>query len=720
LSLGAIYVLLAARLRLSVPRSVLVRIHDTCRGNPLFALEIARALKERGLPEPGQPFEIPSDAEAIFAVRLDQLSGDTLDALAVAATTASPTCSLLSRTHANALEPAVHAGIIRLEGERIYFTHPLLASAAYARLDSAARRKLHRRIAAAVTDPEERARHLALAADAPDGEVSTALDKAAEQAAARGAYAAAAELAELAVKLMPPDDANHLLRKRLAAHHHFFAGDIARAREILETLIGELPPGVERARALLQLAEARSGEVVAMLSLREQAALEAVGDDLTLAVAHRWLSQTLFVSGDPGRALDHARRALAAAERSGDTRATALSLAYVVWLELWNDRVTPGLLERALALEEGAGYLRLYESPSVVEAIRLMVLEDDLDGSRERLSAAESIARDHGDDESRALLLIHLAMVEYRAGGLDHAVRYATESIDLREQFGFSPGAHLYVLALAEAARGRIGTARAAAERGRELCEQVGNELYAVSNLRALGFLALSTGDWPVAAQILAPLPERLAARGYGRVTVLQVLPDAIEALIAVGEVGRAATQLRDLDETARLGITYAHARAARCRGLLAAAERDYATALEAFEDALSAHEELPDPLERGRTLLALGQVRRRLKQKRLAKEALEDALAIFEQTGAVVWAGRARVELERIGLRRRAPDELTETEQQVAELAAAGLKNREIAAQAFLTPKSVEDVLQRVYRKLDIHSRAELGARMATTVGRG
>jgi DNA-binding NarL/FixJ family response regulator len=109
-----------------------------------------------------------------------------------------------------------------------------------------------------------------------------------------------------------------------------------------------------------------------------------------------------------------------------------------------------------------------------------------------------------------------------------------------------------------------------------------------------------------------------------------------------------------------------------------------------------------------------LGQVRRRLKQRRLAREAFEEALSILEGLGAGLWAEKAHVELARVGLRRGAPDELTETEQRVAELAASGLKNREIAAHVFMTPKSVEDVLRRVYRKLDIHSRAELGAKMA------
>ena len=127
-------------------------------------------------------------------------------------------------------------------------------------------------------------------------------------------------------------------------------------------------------------------------------------------------------------------------------------------------------------------------------------------------------------------------------------------------------------------------------------------------------------------------------------------------------------------------------------------------------------------PFERGRTLLAKGQVHRRRKEKRLADERLHEALAIFESLGAPLWADRARAELARIGLRPRAPDDLTETERRVAELAATGLSSRQIAEQAFLAPKTVGNVLGRVYEKLGIHSRAELGARMggrATPEGR-
>jgi DNA-binding CsgD family transcriptional regulator len=129
---------------------------------------------------------------------------------------------------------------------------------------------------------------------------------------------------------------------------------------------------------------------------------------------------------------------------------------------------------------------------------------------------------------------------------------------------------------------------------------------------------------------------------------------------------------------------------------------------------AIAAHDRLPMPFERGRTLLAKGRLHRRRKEKRLADETLREALATFEALGAPDWAAKARVELGRVGRRPHAPDTLTETERRVAELAATGLTSREIAERAFLAPKTVGNVLGRVYEKLGIHSRAELGAVMA------
>jgi DNA-binding NarL/FixJ family response regulator len=152
---------------------------------------------------------------------------------------------------------------------------------------------------------------------------------------------------------------------------------------------------------------------------------------------------------------------------------------------------------------------------------------------------------------------------------------------------------------------------------------------------------------------------------------------------------------------------------ALRCRGLVCAADGDTAGALAAFERALTDRSDPPWVFERGRTLLCLGTVRRQAQQKKAAREVLEQALSIFEELGARLWAEKARAELRRISGRRTAA-ELTETERQVAELAAQGSSNKEIAAQLFMGVSTVEAHLSRVYRKLGVRSRNGLGPELA------
>jgi DNA-binding CsgD family transcriptional regulator len=191
-------------------------------------------------------------------------------------------------------------------------------------------------------------------------------------------------------------------------------------------------------------------------------------------------------------------------------------------------------------------------------------------------------------------------------------------------------------------------------------------------------------------------------------------LADAIEALVATGDVERAKRLAEALHAWGRrFERPWALATSGRCRALLAAAAGDLDGAVTAAVEALVAHERLPFPFEEARTLLVLGQLQRRRGERRDARATLERAAAIFERIGARRWLEKANSEIARIGVR-RAPTELTESEQRVAELAAAGLTNPEIAARLFMSRRTVEANLARAYRKLDIRSRAELGAVMA------
>ena len=226
----------------------------------------------------------------------------------------------------------------------------------------------------------------------------------------------------------------------------------------------------------------------------------------------------------------------------------------------------------------------------------------------------------------------------------------------------------------------------------------------------ALGLLDLSLERFDAVHQLLGPLGARLEAGGVREPGSVRFTPDEIEALIALGRMEEAEALLSILEcQAAQLGRASALASAARCRGLVCAARGDLEGALVSLQEALPAHERASMPFEHARTLLALGATRRRARMKRPAREALEQALAIFEELGARLWADKARAELARIGGRPAATGELTPTERRIAALAAEGRSNKEIATALFVTPKTVGTQLSRIYRKVGVHSRTEL-----------
>jgi DNA-binding CsgD family transcriptional regulator len=206
-----------------------------------------------------------------------------------------------------------------------------------------------------------------------------------------------------------------------------------------------------------------------------------------------------------------------------------------------------------------------------------------------------------------------------------------------------------------------------------------------------------------------------MVSLGVGDPAALRSVPDEIEALVTLGELGRAEALLDPFEQQASfMGRRWAAAAASRCRALVCSGHGDLAAAVGAADRAVDGHRELPYPFELGRSLLVQGVVHRRRKEKAVAAEAFREAVEIFDRLGTPLWADKARAEIRRVGLRPRAPLELTATEARVAELAASGLTNREVADALFVSPKTVESNLAKVYRKLGIRSRAELGATIA------
>jgi DNA-binding CsgD family transcriptional regulator len=225
-----------------------------------------------------------------------------------------------------------------------------------------------------------------------------------------------------------------------------------------------------------------------------------------------------------------------------------------------------------------------------------------------------------------------------------------------------------------------------------------------------LGLVALSGGDADAAVRHLRPAAHLLRAMGIEEPGMFSLTSDLAEALVAVGHVEEAETLARRMREQgARLDRPVARGAAARCLGLVAAARGRLDEALAELDAAVKEHEVAVQPLEHARSLLVRGEILRRAMRRRAARETLRASAQLFHGAGAPVWVARAHAAAARIGGRAQSPVELTPTEAQVAALVAAGKTNAEVAADLFVSVKTVEANLSRVYRKLGVRSRREL-----------
>jgi DNA-binding CsgD family transcriptional regulator len=721
LSLGALRRLLEERLGRVYARPLLRRLHKVSGGNPFYALELARVIGPDHELSPGEPLPVPARLGDLVDARLRVLPPETIAVLGAAAALADPTLELLEAAMGagarKRLGPALEAGLVELEHGRLRFAHPLFAERVHAVLEPGAARALHARLAAIVPDLEQRARHLAASAERPDEVVAQTLEEAAGAARSRGAPASAAELADAAVRFTPPERPTEVFRRMLAAADILeVAGEATRARTLLEELVAREPRSRKRAVALDRLARIVE-DADSAIRLFEQARTEA-GDDLALKVTvEQGLAGAKWVAWrDVPEAARHLREALRLSEQLRDDRTLVRVLGALVWIEAFlgsadgSDR-----LERALNLRERVEDLPLADDPRWTQA-NVLAWTDRLGQSRAVLETlcGEAVTRD--EEGALAMFLHMLARVEWRLGDWRGARGHVDQAEELARHLDLDT---IRAFALTkqvsfDAHLGDVDAARERAAEGLAVAAESGAVWTETSIREALGLLALSRGDAVEARRQLEPMAERTWAAGIREPTNLREMPYAVEALVAVGETERAAELLVAFEgEARRLDRASGLALAGRCRGLLATGDGDFEDAQRAFEEALLQHRRFEEPFELARTLLSFGSVQRRAKQRGHARELLGRALAIFEELGARLWAQRTRAELARIGGRAPSSGELTAGEQQLAELVAEGLSNKEIAAALFVTPKTVGTKLSRIYAKVGVHSRTELVRRL-------
>ncbi len=716
LSLGGLHELLSTRLGRSFPRPAMVRIAEVSGGNPFYALEMARTIDT----EP----DLPRSLSDLVRLRITGLDHDTQDALLAAACVAEPTVDMLARATgttaermATLLEEVESRGILEITGNRVCYAHPLLARGVYVDASAARRRRMHRAVADVVDQPELKARHLALATSRNDPEILKALDDAANAARARGAPAAAAELVDLAIKL-GGDTPSRRLR---SAGHHFRAGDVDQAYGLVEPLIANLRPGTLRALALNLLAgiwiyRRSFEEATAALEDAVRDAEENIG---VLAQTLMTLSFARANSGDYEEALSNSEAAVKYAEELGVPVLTSQALAdWVILSALCGHGFDEASLQRAIDLEDPDVDVPIpFRGHSA--AAQVLSWAGRLDEAHEHMQVLQRRCLDRGADSDMLFVAVWSALINVWRGNFAEGAETADDAMERAEQMGGDHGLviALTVRGLVAAYTGRVEAARADAQAAIEAAERFGAPNLAEWPIMTLGFVDVSVGDYEKALADLQPLVSSFDKLHCTEIIKAGFVPDAAEALIGVGRSAEAEPMIEALEHNGRrLDRPWMLAIGARCRAMVFASSGDVEAAERSARQAMVEHDRLSMPFERARTQLLLGQLQRRKRQKQAAATTLGEALAAFEKLGSPLWAERARAEMARTNVTPGRANELTPSEKRVAELAASGMTNRDIAATLFVSAKTVEANLTQVYRKLGIRTRAELGRLM----GRG
>ena len=624
--------LLAERLKLRLSRQSVRRIVETTLGNPLFALEVARAIGDRddvpvsGALEDMLGTRVANLPDAHRRVLLAVALGPGLDLAELAVV-------------APAVDEAWAAGLIVVERDRVRASHPLLAEAAKNRALSADRRAVHRSLASVTAEPELQALHLALAADRPDAELADRVAAAAQASSARGARQQAVRLAEHALRLTPADAPEHSRRLLALAHALEIAGDADRITALLEPVASHLPAGPVRAEAWLLLSEGGAVRTFADYDHYLDLALaECDGDPALLAdvLAKKSVDASASRIATMAKAERFALDALAAGERAGP-EAERVALMALAWVRAMTGHPIDDICARHRAATDAAPYLA--ESPERIAGQQL-VWRGEIAPARALLGRLLALADERGEANSYALLRLHVTELELRAGNWDAAER-------LLDEWAQSADADLLVPPMYERCRALMYAGRGDAEEAEEWATR------AIDDARTVGILwdeheALRAR---VQVALLADEPDRGAASaravweptrrdGVDEPGVYPVAPDLVEALARLGELDEARAVTERLAALAQAhGHPWGSISARRSEALIRLAERPYdATASAELERVAAAYDVLGLRFDAARTHLARGRGERRHRQWAAARSSLERAGAAFAALGSTGW----------------------------------------------------------------------------------
>jgi DNA-binding CsgD family transcriptional regulator len=711
---------------------VAAAIAQAAAGNPLALVELTAALntdQRTGAVPLDLPLAPGRRLQHAFSGRIGALGEPARRALLIAAAHAGPELPVIAAACLNAgtdvghLDDAEAFGLVRIGANRVSFTHPLIRGVVYQEASAAERRVAHAALAAALGDGDDRrAWHLAAAAVGTDEEVAAGLERVGGRAVARRAYAAGSRALDRAARLTP---ARETASRRLIAAGRAAGGAgmaeraLALFGEAAEIADGEeLRTRAQQLRGQVMLWRGQAAEALPLLA--GQAGLVA---PRLPALAAAMYSDAANCATTTGSYLEAERLAWRAAEllpADADPALRGAVLGMLGWALLLRGKASRArrVLGEAARLAEGDDPLGLdWLSQHLV--LRCQIPLGEFERARAESLELCRRTREAGALASVGGALLVAADAAFRLGDWDAADAAALEGLQATGEVG-QPAIAGWLLTIRVrilAAQGRHEEARAVARAAFQLAESA----RIASGLRyvhaALGFLELGLDRTGAAIGELETVGRLIEGTGLEEPVIVPWEPDLVEAYTRQGRAGDARRVLARLERLAdRTGSLVARAAAARCRGMV---DDDFEPA---FITALALDDQRPMPFERARTLLAFGRRLHRARRRAEARERLREALGGFGQLGARAWAEQAEAELNAAGARRRrTPDDsaLTPQELRVAAAVQRGASSRDIAADLFLSPKTVEFHLRQIYRKLGVHSRTQLIAALASLAER-
>jgi DNA-binding NarL/FixJ family response regulator/tetratricopeptide (TPR) repeat protein len=717
LRLGATRQLLSERLGLSLSRYLLRRIVESTLGNPLFVLEFGRTLVEQGLPAIGNEIPLPDSVEEMLGTRVAGLSdGVRRLLLAVSLSADLRVAELRAIGPTEAVEDAVDAGVLVIDGARVRASHPLLAAVGRKRSRPRERRDLHLVLAGVVADEELRALHAALATVHADPELADTVAHAAASACARGARQEAVALGEHALRLTPAESAERTERLLVLAGYLETAGEVQRLTTVLAPELEALPAGAPRARAWLLLSEGASPKNLDDLERHHDRALAESQDDPGLrayVLAKKAANTSATGVARIREAEAWASEALQAARRA-DPDVKRLALYALAWTRALSGRPIDDLCRRARTASDAPEYIAA--SAERIAGQR-RIWRGEVPKARTELTRLLALADERGEPMSYALARLHLCELELRVGDWDAASRLLDEWAESAErELQFRP-MYERCRALLAAGLGRAREAERWAAKATRAAAVVGSRWDELEGLRASGIGALLAHEPERAVESLRSVWDHTRREQVDEPGVFPVAPDLVEALTELGALEEARAVTARLQALAdQQHHRWATATAQRCAATIRLASDAYdEDAVAALTQAAADYGRLSLRFDRARSLLTLGRAQRRLKKWGAARETLQAAVGAFEELRSDGWAEQARSELARVGARRPAPSgELTPSETRIVELAAAGLSNKEISQTLYVTVHTVEVHLSHAYAKLGVRSRGQLARRIS------